>query len=81
MAMVEQPKSALQSVEQALEALLDGVGRLESERIACLDADDRVLADDVEVAIDVPPSASVQVSQGCLAASRGYALRMPVPGA
>jgi molybdopterin molybdotransferase len=56
MAMVEQPKSGLQSVEQALEALLDGVGRLESERIACLDADDRVLADDVEVAIDVPPA-------------------------
>lgn len=56
MAMAEQPKSALQSVEQALEALLDGVGRLESERIACLDADDRVLADDVEAAIDVPPA-------------------------
>ncbi|CAO1664281.1 molybdopterin molybdotransferase MoeA [Salinicola sp. NYA28a] len=54
--MAEQPQSGLQSVEQALEALLDGVGRLESERIACLDADDRVLADDMEAAIDVPPA-------------------------
>ncbi|WP_110661540.1 gephyrin-like molybdotransferase Glp [Salinicola socius] len=71
------PTSELQSVERALEALLHGVDRLDSERIACLDADDRILATDVLAAIDVPP-ADNSAMDGYALASADSGKRLPI---
>ncbi|WP_110665348.1 gephyrin-like molybdotransferase Glp [Salinicola halophilus] len=48
--------ASLQSVEQALAALLEGVGVLPSETIPCSDAEGRVLAEPVRATLDVPPA-------------------------
>ena len=57
----------LQSVEDALEALLDGVEPVSSEIISTQDAAGRVLAADVQARLDVPPADN--------SAMDGYALR------
>ncbi|MFO8046837.1 MAG: molybdopterin molybdotransferase MoeA [Halomonas sp.] len=45
----------LQSVEKALEALLDGVEPLSTERLPCEQAAGRILAEAVSACLDVPP--------------------------
>ncbi|MBZ9539045.1 gephyrin-like molybdotransferase Glp [Modicisalibacter tunisiensis] len=57
----------LQSVERALEALLDGVAPLEAEPVAAEQAAGRVLAETVTARLDVPPADN--------SAMDGYALR------
>jgi len=57
----------LQSVERALEALLDGVTPLEAESVAAEQAAGRVLAETVTARLDVPPADN--------SAMDGYALR------
>lgn len=57
----------LQSVERALEALLDGVTPLEAEPVAADQAAGRVLAETVTARLDVPPADN--------SAMDGYALR------
>ncbi|KAA0019237.1 molybdopterin molybdotransferase MoeA [Salinicola corii] len=74
--MAESPQE-LQSVERALEALLEGVSRLEGERIACPDADGRVLMDDVRAAIDVPP-ADNSAMDGFALASADSGRQLPI---
>ncbi|MAM56141.1 MAG: molybdopterin molybdenumtransferase [Salinicola sp.] len=74
--MAERPQE-LQSVERALEALLEGVSRLEGERIACPDADGRVLRDDVRAAIDVPP-ADNSAMDGFALASADSGRQLPI---
>ncbi|OLO07883.1 molybdopterin molybdenumtransferase [Salinicola sp. MH3R3-1] len=71
------PTDGLQSVEQALEALLHGVERLEGEIINCVDADDRVLAEDVLATIDVPP-ADNSAMDGYALASEDSGRRLPI---
>ncbi|WP_110687307.1 gephyrin-like molybdotransferase Glp [Salinicola aestuarinus] len=63
----------LQSVEQALAALLEGVTTLASEWIPCSDAEGRVLASKVSASIDVPPADN--------SAMDGYALASRDAGA
>ncbi|WP_342594445.1 gephyrin-like molybdotransferase Glp [Salinicola lusitanus] len=75
--MAERNQAELQSVERALEALLDGVSRLEGERIACPDADGRVLVDDVRAAIDVPP-ADNSAMDGFALASADSGRQLPI---
>lgn len=67
----------LQSVERALEALLEGVGPLAGETIDCADADGRVLASDVSAALDVPP-ADNSAMDGYALASRDSGQRLPI---
>ncbi|WP_227370627.1 gephyrin-like molybdotransferase Glp [Halomonas sp. M20] len=57
----------MQSVEAALEALLDGLNPVDVELIASADAAGRILADNVEAQHDVPPADN--------SAMDGYALR------
>ncbi|MGQ7242954.1 molybdopterin molybdotransferase MoeA [Salinicola sp. V024] len=71
------PTDGLQSVEQALEALLHGVERLEGEIIDCFDADDRVLAEDVLATIDVPP-ADNSAMDGYALASEDSGRHLPI---
>ncbi|WP_110691816.1 gephyrin-like molybdotransferase Glp [Salinicola halophyticus] len=71
------PTDGLQSVEQALEALLHGVERLEGEIIDCVDADDRVLTEDVLATIDVPP-ADNSAMDGYALASEDSGRRLPI---
>lgn len=67
----------LQSVERALEALLDGVERLGHETIACHGADRRVLSSDVAALIDVPPADNSAMDGYALAsADAGCPLRI-----
>ncbi|RAR60378.1 molybdopterin molybdotransferase [Onishia taeanensis] len=61
------PTSELQSVEDALSALLEGVVPVASEPLACTAAAGRVLADDVAARLDVPAFDN--------SAMDGYALR------
>ncbi|MGB8712312.1 MAG: gephyrin-like molybdotransferase Glp [Onishia taeanensis] len=61
------PTSELQSVEDALAALLEGVAPVASEPLACKVAAGRVLADDVAARLDVPAFDN--------SAMDGYALR------
>lgn len=75
--MAERNQAELQSVERALEALLEGVSRLEGERIACADADGRVLVDDVRAAIDVPP-ADNSAMDGFALASADSGRQLPI---
>lgn len=67
----------LQSVERALEALLDGVRRLEHETVDCRDAEGRVLSDDVLAAVDVPP-ADNSAMDGYALASADSDQRLPI---
>ncbi|WP_458525675.1 molybdopterin molybdotransferase MoeA [Onishia taeanensis] len=62
-----EPSSELQSVEDALAALLEGVSPVATESIACESAPGRVLAVDVAARLDVPASDN--------SAMDGYALR------
>ncbi len=73
----KEPMSELQSVEQAVYALLHGVERLEGEVIDCIDADDRVLAEDVLATIDVPP-ADNSAMDGYALASEDSGKRLPI---
>ncbi|WP_110599734.1 gephyrin-like molybdotransferase Glp [Salinicola lusitanus] len=75
--MADRNQGELQSVERALEALLEGVSRLEGERIACPDADGRVLVDDVRAAIDVPP-ADNSAMDGFALASADSGRQLPI---
>ncbi|MDH4573146.1 molybdopterin molybdotransferase MoeA [Salinicola acroporae] len=75
--MAERNQSGLQSVERALEALLEGVTRLESERIDCSDADGRVLVGNVLAAIDVPP-ADNSAMDGFALASADSGRQLPI---
>ncbi|WP_110708994.1 gephyrin-like molybdotransferase Glp [Salinicola sp. CR57] len=75
--MADRNQAELQSVERALEALLEGVSRLEGERIACPDADGRVLVDDVRAAIDVPP-ADNSAMDGFALASADSGRQLPI---
>ena len=61
------PTSQLQSVEDALAALLEGVVPVASQPLACAEAAGRVLADDVAARLDVPAFDN--------SAMDGYALR------
>ncbi|WP_251978131.1 molybdopterin molybdotransferase MoeA [Salinicola avicenniae] len=67
----------LSSVERALEALLDGVERLETETLACLNADGRVLAQDLAATRDVPP-ADNSAMDGYALASQDAGARLPI---
>lgn len=67
----------LASVEQALEALLHNVARLDSEWIDCRDADGRVLASDISARLDVPPADNSAMDGYALAsADSGKTLRI-----
>nr|WP_299241161.1 gephyrin-like molybdotransferase Glp [uncultured Halomonas sp.] len=57
----------MQSVEAAIEALLNGLNPVDVELIATADAAGRILAEDVEARLDVPPADN--------SAMDGYALR------
>ncbi|SHE94317.1 molybdopterin molybdotransferase [Modicisalibacter ilicicola DSM 19980] len=65
-------RTELQSVEAALEALLDGVLPLGAERISASEAAGRVLAAEVQALLDVPPADN--------SAMDGYALRAAEAG-
>ncbi|MGM8849086.1 molybdopterin molybdotransferase MoeA [Salinicola halophyticus] len=71
------PTGELQSVEQALDALLHGVERLEGEVIDCFDADGRVLASNVLATLDVPP-ADNSAMDGYALASEDSDKRLPI---
>ncbi|GHB09015.1 molybdopterin molybdotransferase MoeA [Salinicola rhizosphaerae] len=67
----------LASVEQALEALLRNVERLDNEWIDCRDADGRVLASDISARLDVPPADNSAMDGYALAsADSGKTLRI-----